>query len=71
MSRGPSYELLLTREFVDDLRRLAADARRDLGRVFLRQQVLRLIDRLADGATDGHHALGYEPGKGDLRDCVT
>jgi hypothetical protein len=25
---------------------------------------------LASGASDGHHVLGYEPGKGDLRDCV-
>jgi hypothetical protein len=62
---------LLTSGFVDDLRRLAAEARRDPGRVFLRQQALRLIDQLAAGIADGHHALGYEPGKGDLRDCVT
>ncbi|WP_405065480.1 hypothetical protein OG558_26630 [Kribbella sp. NBC_01510] len=71
MSRGPGYELLLTSGFVDDLRRLAAEARRDPGRVFLRQQALRLIDQLAAGTADGHHALGYEPGKRDLRDCVT
>ncbi len=69
--RGSSgYELLLTDKFVDDLRRLAADARRDRSKVFLRQQVLRQIEQLNSGATDGHHALGYEAGKGDLRDCV-
>ncbi len=62
---------VLTSGFVDDLRRLAAEARRDPGRVFLRQQAFRLIDQFAAGAADGHHALGYEPGKGDLRDCVT
>jgi len=71
VSHGPSYKLLLTKTFVDDLCRLAADARRDPGRVFLRQQVLRVIDQLADGTTHGCHPLGYEPGKGDLRDCVT
>ncbi|MGW1342943.1 hypothetical protein ACWCOV_17970 [Kribbella sp. NPDC002412] len=70
MSGLPAYELLLTDRFADDLRRLAADARRDPTKVFLRQQVLRQIEHLSTGATDGHHALGYEPGKGDLRDCV-
>ncbi|MFG1812348.1 hypothetical protein ACGFIF_01165 [Kribbella sp. NPDC049174] len=70
MSSPSGYELLLTDKFVDDLRRLAADARRDPGKVFLRQQVLRQIDQLSSGSTVGHHALGYEPGKGDLRDCV-
>ncbi|RZT27170.1 hypothetical protein EV649_0924 [Kribbella sp. VKM Ac-2569] len=37
----------------------------------LYREVLREIERLRTGATDGHHALGCEPGKGDLRDCVT
>ncbi|TCO35663.1 hypothetical protein EV652_101548 [Kribbella steppae] len=70
MSSRSGYELLLTDKFVDDLQRLAADARRDSGKVFLRQQVLRQIEQLSSGSTDGHHALGYEAGKGDLRDCV-
>jgi hypothetical protein len=70
VSAPSGYELLLTDKFVDDLRRLAADARRDPGKVFLRQQVLRQIEQLSSGKTDGHHALGYEAGKGDLRDCV-
>src|SRR6266487_4339641 len=71
MSRAQVYELLLADGFVNDLRSLAADARRDPGRVFLRRQVLRLIEDLANGTTDGHHPLGHEAGKGDLRDCVT
>src|SRR4051794_14105956 len=29
------------------------------------------MKQLAVGTTDGRHALGYESGKGDLRDCVT
>ncbi|MFF0270384.1 hypothetical protein [Kribbella sp. NPDC004536] len=37
----------------------------------LYREVLREIENLRDGSTDGHHALGYERGKGDLRDCVT
>ncbi|MEJ1110820.1 MULTISPECIES: hypothetical protein [unclassified Kribbella] len=70
MRSASGYELLLTDKFVDDLRRLAADARRDPGKVYLRQQVLRQIEQLSSGNTDGHHVLGYEAGKGDLRDCV-
>ncbi|TDO44659.1 hypothetical protein EV643_115161 [Kribbella sp. VKM Ac-2527] len=67
------YELVLSDKFVEDLRRLAADARRHPGGqvAALRLEVLRVIKQLADGQTDGHHALGYEAGKGDLRDCVT
>jgi hypothetical protein len=37
----------------------------------LYRETLREIERLRTGRTDGHHALGYESGKGDLRDCVT
>ena len=72
MSR-PEYEIVLGSKFVEDLQRLAADARRDpTGRgAFLRQQVLAQIKGLTEGRTDGHHPLGYEAGKGDLRDCVT
>jgi len=70
VSSPSGYALLLTDKFVDDLRRLAADARRDPTKVFVRQQVLRHIEQLSSGSTDGHHALGYEAGKGDLRDCV-
>jgi hypothetical protein len=33
--------------------------------------VLREIERLRTGTSDGHHVLGYEAAKGDLRDCVT
>ncbi|MER7247980.1 hypothetical protein [Kribbella sp. NPDC000426] len=29
------------------------------------------MKQLADGTADGRHVLGYESGKGDLRDCVT
>jgi hypothetical protein len=32
--------------------------------------VLREMADLASGTSDGHHVLGYEAGKGDLRDCV-
>jgi hypothetical protein len=69
----PEYEIVLGSKFVEDLQRLAADARRDpTGRgAFLRQQVLAQIKGLTEGRTDGHHPLGYEAGKGDLRDCVT
>ncbi len=64
------YELVLSEKFVEDLRRLAGEARRVPGgqAAALRLEVLRVIKQLADGQTDGHHALGYEAGKGDLCD---
>ncbi|WP_432881271.1 hypothetical protein ACQPYH_37020 [Kribbella sp. CA-245084] len=71
MSGSPQYEVIVSDKFAEDLRRLAAEARADPSRVFLRQQVLAQMKQLADGTTDGRHALGYESGKGDLRDCVT
>ncbi|MGW6200963.1 hypothetical protein ACWF0M_32780 [Kribbella sp. NPDC055110] len=71
MSGAPQYEVIVCDKFAEDLRRLAADARADPRKVYLRQQVLAEMKRLAEGGTDGRHALGYESGKGDLRDCVT
>jgi hypothetical protein len=71
MSGAPQYEVIVSDKFAEDLRRLAADARADPSRVFLRQQVIAQMKQLAEGTTDGRHALGYESGKGDLRDCVT
>lgn len=70
---GAEYELVLGTKFVEDLQRLAADARRDPTQraAYLRKQVLAEIKALTEGASDGHHALGYGVGKGDLRDCVT
>ncbi|MEU4393175.1 hypothetical protein [Kribbella sp. NPDC023855] len=69
----PEYEIVLGRKFVEDLQRLAAAARRDRTQrtAYLRKQVLAEIKALTEGASDGHHALGYQVGKGDLRDCVT
>ncbi len=70
---SPRYEIVLGKEFAVDLMRLAAAAEKDprgpAGH--LHRQVLKQIGDLAEGATDGRHALGYESGKGDLRDCVT
>lgn len=66
-----SYELILAPGFVEDLRRLAAEARRDPSRAYLRQQVLQLLEQLANGTADGHRGLGHAVGRGDLRDCVT
>jgi hypothetical protein len=37
----------------------------------LYRETLREIEKLRTGDSDGHHPLGYESGKGDLRDCVT
>lgn len=67
------YRLVAGPEFDLDFRRIdRAASRNPLGpEAVLRRQVLRMMLDLANGKTDGHHALGFEPGKGDLRDCVT
>ncbi|TCC35046.1 hypothetical protein [Kribbella sindirgiensis] len=69
----PLYEVVLGKEFAVDLMRLAAAAEKDPrgSAGHLHRQVLKQIGALAEGVTDGRHALGYEAGKGDLRDCVT
>ncbi|MGC4941859.1 hypothetical protein [Kribbella sp. DT2] len=66
---GPTYAILLAPDFEADLRRLADEDQRTGSR--LQIAVIGLVKQLAEGRTDGHHCLGYEPGKGDLRDCVT
>ncbi|GAA1509598.1 hypothetical protein GCM10009741_03180 [Kribbella lupini] len=72
-SGSASYEVVLGQSFRVDLQRLSAAARRDpSGRLArLRREVVRTVDQLREGESDGHHPLGFEPGKGDLRDCVT
>ncbi|MFK4086334.1 hypothetical protein ACI2LF_19650 [Kribbella sp. NPDC020789] len=66
------YEVIGAEKFHQDLHflRQQAKARPAVYRQLYRE-VLREVERLRMGTTDGHHALGYEPGKGDLRDCVT
>jgi hypothetical protein len=70
---APRYEVVIGKEFAVDLMRLAAAAEQNpqgpAG--YLHRRALMLLEDLADGTTDGRHALGYESGKGDLRDCVT
>jgi hypothetical protein len=70
---SPRYEIVLGKEFAVDLMRLAAAAEKDPrgSAGYLHRQVLKQIGDLAEGVTDGLHVLGYESGKGDLRDCVT
>jgi hypothetical protein len=65
----PAYDILLTPDFLADLRRLTVEDRRTGSH--LQVTVVGLVKELAEGRADGHHCLGYEPGKGDLRDCVT
>jgi len=73
VSEAAGYQLIAGPEFDLDYRRIDAAAQRNPGgpEAVLRRQVLRAMVDLADGKSDGHHALGYESGKGDLRDCVT
>jgi hypothetical protein len=73
VSGAAGYVLIAGPEFDLDYRRIDAAAQRNPGgpEAVLRRQVLRAMLDLANGRSDGHHALGYEPGKGDLRDCVT
>lgn len=66
------YDVVADPGFARDLMLLRARAKSDPVRhLHLYRQVLALIESLRDGLDNGHHALGYEPGKGDLRDCVT
>lgn len=73
MTEAAGYLLIAGPDFDLDYRRIDAAAQRNPGgpEAVLRRQVLRAMLDLANGRADGHHALGYEPGKGDLRDCVT
>ncbi|MET9318126.1 hypothetical protein ABZX12_40420 [Kribbella sp. NPDC003505] len=73
MSRGVGYRLVAGPQFDLDYRRIDAAARKNPSgpAAALRRQVLRTILALASGKSDGHHALSYAPGQGDLRDCVT
>jgi len=72
VTERPVHELLIGEQFSDDFRRLAEEADRHPGGQadFLRKQILREMSDLMSGRSDGHHVLGYEAGKGDLRDCV-
>lgn len=72
MTAAEVYLVQATPELERDVKALRAAAKADPARhLHLYREVLRVIDELRDGLTDGHHALGYESGKGDLRDCVT
>jgi hypothetical protein len=72
VTSSPRYEIVGSSKFEADLRLLRSQARADPARHgYLYREVLREIEKLRHGLTDGHHVLGYEAGKGDLRDCVT
>jgi hypothetical protein len=73
MSAGLGYQLVAGPDFDLDYRRIDVAASKDHSgpAAVLRRQVLRTMLDLASGKSDGHHALSYAPGKGDLRDGVT
>jgi hypothetical protein len=73
MSAGAGYQLVAGPDFDLDYHRIDAAASRDRSgpAAALRRQVLRTMLDLASAKTDGHHALSWTPGAGDLRDCVT
>jgi hypothetical protein len=55
-----------------DLERMRRQAKADPSQYrHLLRNVLRELDDLRDGTSNGHHPLGFESGKGDLRDSVT
>jgi len=70
--RGPHYELLGSADFFADLAELDSHVAADPTgpSAVLYRNLLREIRDLRTGRSDGHHVLGYEEGKGDLRDCV-
>ncbi|GAA3148501.1 putative alpha/beta-hydrolase family hydrolase [Kribbella aluminosa] len=73
MTSAAGYELIINEGFAMDYRRLTAAAGRNPRgpEDYVRRQVLREMQEFAAGSSEGRHALGYESGKGDLRDCVT
>jgi hypothetical protein len=73
MSDDAQYVVLVGEGFARDMRALYEQSVRDPSgpAAVLRRNVLREMADLASGASDGHHVLGYEAGKGDLRDCVS
>lgn len=73
MSPPGGYLLLGNPDFDLDYLRIDAAARRNPGgpEAVLRRRLIREMVDLANGKADGHHPLGFERGRGDLRDCVT
>jgi hypothetical protein len=71
MADDARYLVVGLEKFHQDLHFLRRQANTSPAARALYREVLREIENLRDGSTDGHHALGYERGKGDLRDCVT
>jgi len=72
VSGEQNYQLLVSPKFAQDLQLLRSRAIADpAGHGHLYRETLREIEKLRTGKSDGHHPLGYETGKGDLRDCVT
>jgi hypothetical protein len=72
MTTGDRYLVVGLEGFRRDLHFLRQQAKASPGGYLqLYRATLREIERLRSGKSDGHHALGYESGKGDLRDCVT
>lgn len=71
MTNDTRYLIVGIEKAHQDLHFLRRQARTSSAARQLYREILREIERLRTGATDGHHALGCEPGKGDLRDCVT
>ncbi|MEV0803654.1 hypothetical protein AB0I34_38590 [Kribbella sp. NPDC050281] len=72
MSGDTRYLIVGHEKFHQDLHFLRQQAKAGAGSYRqLYREVLREIERLRAGTANGHHALGYESAKGDLRDCVT
>jgi hypothetical protein len=66
------YSISASPKFAQDLQFLRSRAMADpAAHGHLYRETLREIEKLRAGTSDGHHPLGYETGKGDLRDCVT
>jgi hypothetical protein len=72
MSDEARYVVLVGEGFGQDMQALYKESVRNPKgpAAVLRRNVLRELAALATGESDGHHVLGYEAGKGDLRDCV-
>lgn len=72
MTASPAYEVIACPKFELDLEHLRRQAIANPARHgHLYRETMRELTKLQYGTSDGRHPLGYESGKGDLRDCVT
>jgi hypothetical protein len=70
MAPIPEHELWGTPEFIARMSELTSAAGTDPRARSVLKEALKMVEALESGIENGHHPLGFTPGKGDLRDCT-